>query len=667
MKQTLFRYIILFIFLLAYSLQAQEKERDSIERILSSITSDKESAAKLDKLVSSELDYASSELRLYFIKKAIRDSKKKKDTLRLLSHYIAKSRFFTSQLQGDSSYIYAEKALELAKSVANDTTIIMAWRNVGNVQSSDGDYTKAMSSYQKALEFAEGKGLKNSKEFLLTQFNLGSLYYEIDENEKSERIYKALYENPVIKKDIDWHNETGYNYATTLFVAQKYDELLAVTNQLIKNETRMGFLAYIYGAKASAHLGLQQFDEALQYNQKAITTLEDLGDKFGVLGNKLTRGDIYVDMGRYSDAENVFSQALKDVLQMNDPPVLFIENIYGALGRVYTGKKDYKKALQYVTKQYQFKDSIKGVEEQNTIRELEVKYDTEKTKREKEAALAETSLAKAETERNRIYLIGAVALGLLILIASLFYFKNLKTQKKAEVIALELKETQKRLALEKQYRDSELKALKAQMNPHFIFNALNSIQEYIILNKKNLAGDYLGKFADLMRTYLHHSDKGTLTIQEEIDSLKMYLELEALRFEETLYYTIEHDTTLAADTLHIPTMLVQPYIENALKHGLLHKKTDRKLNVHFTNLDKNTIQCQITDNGVGRAKAELLKKSSLKLHKSFATKATESRLNLLNFGKKRKIGVQIEDWMNANNEPLGTRVTLTIPVTINGL
>ncbi len=110
MKQTLFRYIVLFIFLLAYSLQAQEKERDSIERILSSITSDKESAAKLDKLVSSELDYASSELRLYFIKKAIRDSKKKKDTLRLLSHYIAKSRFFTSKLQGDSSYIYAEKA-----------------------------------------------------------------------------------------------------------------------------------------------------------------------------------------------------------------------------------------------------------------------------------------------------------------------------------------------------------------------------------------------------------------------------------------------------------------------------------------------------------------------------------------------------------------------------
>jgi two-component system LytT family sensor kinase len=103
----------------------------------------------------------------------------------------------------------------------------------------------------------------------------------------------------------------------------------------------------------------------------------------------------------------------------------------------------------------------------------------------------------------------------------LLSFSRIKAKKKAEIIILELHETQKRLALEKQYRDSELKALKAQMNPHFIFNALNSIQEYIILNKKNLAGDYLGKFADLMRKYLQHSDSGTLTIHDKIESLEM--------------------------------------------------------------------------------------------------------------------------------------------------
>ena len=209
----------------------------------------------------------------------------------------------------------------------------------------------------------------------------------------------------------------------------------------------------------------------------------------------------------------------------------------------------------------------------------------------------------------------------------------------------------------------KLENLRSQMNPHFVFNALNSIQDYILSNKKDLAGDYLGKFADLIRTYLDHSTKGILTLEEEIRTLNMYLELEKLRFEDSLEYTIETTKTINPELISIPTMLIQPYVENALKHGLLHKKTDRKLTVSFSKFSEGIIQCIIEDNGVGREKSKALKRKRSQQHKSFALKATNERLGLLNYGKSKKVGVEIIDLISTTNQPIGTKVILKIPTS----
>lgn len=221
----------------------------------------------------------------------------------------------------------------------------------------------------------------------------------------------------------------------------------------------------------------------------------------------------------------------------------------------------------------------------------------------------------------------------------------------------------KSLAIEKQITDLRLENLRSQMNPHFIFNALNSIQEYIVLNRKEEASDYLGKFADLIRTYLDHSSKGSITIAEEIASLDMYLELERLRFEDKLEYTLDSTAVENPDGFRIPTMLVQPYVENAIKHGLLHKKSDRKLTISFAkNPDvENTILCIIEDNGIGRAKALELKKKREKIHKAFATKATRERLQLINKNVHKNVSVVFYDLKDAEDHPAGTKVILTIP------
>ena len=147
------------------------------------------------------------------------------------------------------------------------------------------------------------------------------------------------------------------------------------------------------------------------------------------------------------------------------------------------------------------------------------------------------------------------------------------------------------------------------MNPHFIFNALNSIQEYIVTNEKKLAGKYLGKFADLMRMYLKHSQSKQISVQEEIDALSIYLELEKVRFDDTLDYQIQTDQLTGADLMNIPPLLIQPFVENSLKHGLLHKSNDRKLSVEFANSqDEDVVVCTITDNGIGRQKSAEINK-----------------------------------------------------------
>lgn len=238
----------------------------------------------------------------------------------------------------------------------------------------------------------------------------------------------------------------------------------------------------------------------------------------------------------------------------------------------------------------------------------------------------------------------------------LFYRKKLAAKEQETQNALKNAEYENRLIALK------LENLKSQMNPHFIFNALNSIQEYIILNQKNLASNYLAKFADLIRAYLEHSSKGEITLKEEIDCLNIYLELEKLRFEEKLIYQIKTNDTIDVYDLKIPTMLIQPYVENALKHGLLHKKENRILNINFSLKDDGTIiECIIEDNGVGREKSAFLNKNR---HKSFASEATENRLKLLNFKETNKIGVRIDDLFDSAKNPIGTKVTVTIPTIL---
>lgn len=214
---------------------------------------------------------------------------------------------------------------------------------------------------------------------------------------------------------------------------------------------------------------------------------------------------------------------------------------------------------------------------------------------------------------------------------------------------------------EESFRRAQLSALKAQMNPHFIFNALNSIQAFIFLNDKNSANTYLGKFSDLMRKTLDMSQQEAILLEDEMQMLETYLSLENMRFRGELDWDVQADAAIDTQSLTLPPLVIQPYVENAIKHGLAAKKGERKLTIFFKeDIDNQSLICEITDNGIGRVKANLLQKQRLSSHQSFSTSATGQRLELLNKGLKRKINVQYEDIYLEDGESGGTKVLICI-------
>ncbi len=223
----------------------------------------------------------------------------------------------------------------------------------------------------------------------------------------------------------------------------------------------------------------------------------------------------------------------------------------------------------------------------------------------------------------------------------------------------ELKKQRRKIELQNELNASKLIAIQSQMNPHFIFNAINSIQDLILKGDIDNSYNYIIKFSKLVRQTLNFSDKEFIDIEEEIELLETYLELEKLRFKDDFEYTIINNN---AEDIQVPPMLIQPFVENAIKHGLLHKEGLKKLHILFDMND--TLHCTVTDNGVGRKRAQEIKERQQKNHQSFSVNATKIRFDIMKNHYKQELGVFYTD-MEENGSPTGTKVLINMPFKQN--
>lgn len=219
----------------------------------------------------------------------------------------------------------------------------------------------------------------------------------------------------------------------------------------------------------------------------------------------------------------------------------------------------------------------------------------------------------------------------------------------------------KMLHIEKQMFEFQQKALRLQMNPHFIFNSLNSIQSFILSNDIDLAVNYLSRFSQLMRLILANSSESIIPLADELQAIRYYIEIEQLRFENKFTYNIQVDPDIDEEFVGIPPMILQPYVENAIIHGLIHKSTSGNISLEIKKTD-NRINCIITDDGIGRTKAREIKKMSGLNSKSRGMMITRDRLEILNKSSNEKHAVSVTDLYNNQSEPAGTRVELIITI-----
>lgn len=301
-------------------------------------------------------------------------------------------------------------------------------------------------------------------------------------------------------------------------------------------------------------------------------------------------------------------------------------------------------------------DSVIQTRHETKLSSLQARLEAGVKEEEIESLTAKAELQTLQIAQQRYFLLG-IGLMALFTIGSVFILYRQRQLKQEQALTkMELEETRKRLEVEQQYRASELKAIRSQMNPHFIFNALNSIQDLVLKGNIENSYSYITMFSNLVRQTLTYSENEFIEFEQEIKLLELYLSLEKLRFKKDFNFELEVN---AVEDIMLPPFLIQPFIENSLVHGLLHKEGEKRLKISFKLQDD--LICIIEDNGVGRERAKAIKERQQKSHDSFSGKAIQKRFEILSNVFNGKFGYTYQDLYD-KDEPCGTRIVLIIPV-----
>jgi LytS/YehU family sensor histidine kinase len=328
---------------------------------------------------------------------------------------------------------------------------------------------------------------------------------------------------------------------------------------------------------------------------------------------------------------------------------------YQVMSTIYHHLGNNDMAYEYLVKYNTIKDSIQN--KQFLLRIYNAKKDAEDEKKEAKVTLLDkdNKIKKQQLSQQAMLRNFLLVMLLVLMAAAAFIFRNLHLKRKNE----QLQNGKQQAELKEHAARLEMQALRAQMNPHFIFNCLSSINSFILDNDTDTASDYLTRFSRLIRMVLTNSEKSLITLEEELKMLRLYMDMERLRFENAFDYTITYTNDVDVETLMVPPLLLQPFCENAIWHGLMHKEGKGHLTITIIKKEEY-IHCIITDDGIGRSKAEELNSKSANKEKSMGLKITNERLSLFNNEEGVATAYEIEDILDSTGTVTGTKVNLKI-------
>ena len=587
--------------------------------------------------------------------------------------------FYQQYVDPAKGLLYAERAVALAAKINDVPGLARAYYVTGMDYLRSDQLSKALENLQKAAKMYE---TQHRPIDLAKVYNtIGAAYLPYNEHYKDALLYldkaiaihkaqgdKQYLPNSILNKALLYKRMDSVGPAI-----QHFNEALSLFRQFTPANKQLE--ARIYGGLGDAYIEFseaalreigftgQKYDSAVYYVQKALALFNELGSEDGRTANYRRLGTVYLAQKRYPLAlKNAFiAKQIAEkggFLAMEADAITVLTEVYAAMGR-------FDSAFNYLKQYTVLNDSLLNDEKERTIiqREMQYNFDKKEDSLHFQNALLSKNNTLNKLQLRQQWLFSGAALVLLLGVGGFLYYRNRNKQVKL-VLQLEkerAEQKQRESEFERKVSDAALHSLRSQMNPHFIFNCLNSIKLYAVENNQEAATGYLGKFSRLMRLVLENSKSDRITLQQEVETLQLYMEMEAMRFKEKLHYQIDIADNLDMEYIEIPPMIIQPYVENAIWHGLMPKEDGGTLLVAFR-CGQNNLKITITDNGVGRARAAELKSRSATAHKSFGMSITHERIELINQMYNTSMSVIINDLHDGQGNATGTEIIIDIPI-----
>jgi tetratricopeptide (TPR) repeat protein len=511
----------------------------------------------------------------------------------------------------DSSFYCCNKSLMIRTKMGDDICIAGALVNMGHLYKNAGAYEDALGFYNQGGEYANTHGFKLHTNWSNIEESIGIVYRLMNKADSS-----LYYLNKALQVDPE-NRATKVSLGETLLLKKQYGEALNLFLPPLdhfRTENDQWDLMRVSLDAAKAFEGEQNAAAALPLAREGLSIAQGADVKPYMMQGYLLLSEIYSDLKQNDSAYFLIHQyiALKDSVA-NQQFLWRLTN--------YKKQNEYKKQIEQLT----------SLEKDNSI--------------------------KAEKLKNETMLKWFFIIGLIIIaISGIIVYRSLSLRRKN----YQLKSEHEKATLKQNATQLQMQALRAQMNPHFISNSLSAINLFILENNRLQASEYLGKFSRLIRLILQNSQEEYIPLERELEALQLYLELESLRFENKFSYKIITGSLVDISVLTVPPLIIQPYVENAIWHGLMHKKESGKLQIELYT-DDNILFCKIADDGIGRKKAAEIKSKSALSYKSMGMSITADRIAMMKQQDQLGTHIVINDLVLSDGSAGGTEVIIKIP------
>ena len=653
------RYLLLCLTIWSSGgLYAQSQQRqDSLLLALKQTTSDStriDLYLELHKLLIGQ-DTSQS---MDYINRAIRLITKTSDKKRLCRAYLSLCNYYWKK----GRLLNAKDALKKVRkefSSLNDLKIKATfWMEGGLVYFQEGTYDSAIHCFLNAIPYYQKS--KDTLGHAKCYSNMGIVYYEMENFDKALEYHqkgRALQNKNVDDLTI---SRTLGNIGLVYKAQGNYALALDYYRQSLAINRKNGYhfdTAINLENIASLYSTLKEYNTSLEYYKESYELSKKINDKIGILYAMHGIASTHASLGKYKQSITHLNNALNLATHLYVKEE--IKEIHLSLSEVYEKSGSHKMALLHRKKYDTWKDSLVSERHQNRVKELELQYQTAQKDKEITALKSQKEINEMKAKEQVQFTNTLITTTVLItIIATLIIFLLRQRLKVQRVLSVKNEEV-KTFQLKQQISELELKALKAQMNPHFVFNCMNSINKMILCGETKDASQYLTKFSGLIRQVLENSERQRITVNDELTLLESYMRLERLRFKDKITHRVEIDPEIDADSTYIPAMVLQPIIENAIWHGLMPKEEGGEITL-FVKREDDFLHCSIVDNGIGR---EASAKNNYKetKGKSLGLELIERRLRMMSKTMREKF-VRIEDLKDPFDQAIGTRVNLWIPV-----